>query len=158
VSAERKQAGGGRTVNRSSKWITPEKRAAIYLRDGFACVYCGGTPRAVRAPYENANALAPGLQIDHVRPRSQGGTNGAHNLATVCDACNRSKCDLTIDEWITKTVRGKRAAIRALHFRLAEALATPLDLHAGKAFVGPRAARPLPEHKRAPRVREAGPF
>ena len=24
-----------------SKWIRPEKRMAIYLRDGLACVYCG---------------------------------------------------------------------------------------------------------------------
>ncbi|KKK72946.1 hypothetical protein LCGC14_2898780, partial [marine sediment metagenome] len=29
--------------NQGMNWIRPEKRLAIYLRDGLACCYCGAT-------------------------------------------------------------------------------------------------------------------
>lgn len=32
-----------------SKWIRPEKRLAIYHRDGFACIYCGATAESSTA-------------------------------------------------------------------------------------------------------------
>ena len=71
---------GGRWVNRSSKWLTPEKRAALYLRDDFRCVYCGELPQGL-----------------------------AHRTHPT-------------------------------------------------AIAGPRAARPLPEHRRERTTRDAGPF
>ena len=62
------------------KWIRPEKRLAIYLRDGLACLYCGAT-------------LEDGaeLSLDHVVPHCQGGGNGAGNLVTACRRCNSSR-------------------------------------------------------------------
>jgi 5-methylcytosine-specific restriction endonuclease McrA len=45
-------ADGRRLNGRGSKWITKKRRLAIYLRDRFACQYCGqdlhdATPRQV---------------------------------------------------------------------------------------------------------------
>ena len=58
-------------------------RARIYKRDGHKCVYCGN--------HKN-------LTIDHVLPKSRGGTNRWTNLVTCCGSCNRKKGDKTPHE------------------------------------------------------------
>lgn len=75
-------------------WIRREKRLAIYLRDGLACVYCG----------ESVETAAP-LTLDHLRPYSKGGTNTATNLVTACHRCNSSRG--------SRTVRGFCRAVSA---------------------------------------------
>ena len=64
-------------------WIRPEKRLAIYLRDGLACVWCG------RGIEEEDITLS----LDHLRPASRGGGNEARNLATSCRRCNSARGD-----------------------------------------------------------------
>lgn len=61
-------------------WLRPEKRLAIYLRDGLACAYCG-------------EAIEDGarLTLDHLTPYSRGGSNDASNLVTCCHRCNSSR-------------------------------------------------------------------
>jgi 5-methylcytosine-specific restriction endonuclease McrA len=63
-----------------SKWIRPERRLAIYLRDGLACVWCG-------AAVEDGVSLS----LDHVTCRVHGGDNGNSNLVTACSRCNGSR-------------------------------------------------------------------
>lgn len=71
-----------------SNWIRQEKRLAIYLRDGLACVYCG-------ASVEDGAQLS----LDHVRPHSLGGGNDASNLATCCSRCNSSRGNRPVAEF-----------------------------------------------------------
>lgn len=66
--------------NQGMNWIRPEKRLAIYLRDGLACCYCG----------ESVEAGAK-LTLDHLRPYSHGGSNAETNLVTCCHRCNSSR-------------------------------------------------------------------
>lgn len=54
-------------------------RFKILRRDGFRCRYCGATPDVSE------------LHVDHVQPRSRGGTDDPLNLVTACSACNLSK-------------------------------------------------------------------
>jgi 5-methylcytosine-specific restriction endonuclease McrA len=61
-------------------WIRDEKRLAIYLRDGMACIYC-------QASVEQETKLT----LDHIKPYSKGGTNDAGNLVTCCLKCNSSR-------------------------------------------------------------------
>jgi len=72
--ASRKEA------NQGMNWIRPEKRLAIYLRDGLACCYCG-------AGVEDEAKLT----LDHLRPYASGGSNLATNLVTCCHRCNSSR-------------------------------------------------------------------
>jgi 5-methylcytosine-specific restriction endonuclease McrA len=51
-------------------------RFNLFLRDGFACQYCG-------SPED--------LTFDHVIPRSQGGRTSWENILTACAPCNLSK-------------------------------------------------------------------
>lgn len=48
-------------------------RKQVYRRDGFRCALCDSQQ---------------GLQIHHVVPRSQGGTNDEANLITLCWKCH----------------------------------------------------------------------
>ncbi len=50
----------------------------MFLRDGFACVYCGADDRE-------------DLTFDHVIPRSQGGRTTWENIVAACSSCNLAK-------------------------------------------------------------------
>ena len=63
--------------NQGMNWIRPEKRLAIYLRDGLACCYCGLSVEAEAK-----------LTLDHLKPYGKGGGNDAGNLVTCCHRCN----------------------------------------------------------------------
>ena len=51
-------------------------RGRAIRRDGGACTNCGSTER---------------LEVDHVIPRSDGGSNQLGNLATLCHRCHDLK-------------------------------------------------------------------
>jgi 5-methylcytosine-specific restriction endonuclease McrA len=53
-------------------------RRAVFARDGWMCQYCGS----------RAN-----LTVDHVIPRSKGGTSTWDNIVASCAPCNRRKGD-----------------------------------------------------------------
>lgn len=72
------------------KWIRPNKRLAIYLRDGLACVYCGTSVE---------DDDCGGLTLDHVRPHSKGGSNAADNLVTACRRCNSARQARSVREF-----------------------------------------------------------
>lgn len=62
------------------KSISKKIRFEIFKRDGFCCQYCGSHP--------SESIL---LEIDHIHPISQGGTNEMDNLIAACFDCNRGK-------------------------------------------------------------------
>jgi hypothetical protein len=61
------------------KPIGKKVRFDVFKRDDFTCAYCGSTPPSVI------------LQVDHIHPVSQGGTNSINNLITSCQPCNIGK-------------------------------------------------------------------
>lgn len=65
--------------------LAPTRRS-ILLRDNFTCQYCGASPG-------RAN-----LTLDHVLPRSRGGTTSWDNVVAACRQCNVSKGDRTPEE------------------------------------------------------------
>ena len=65
--------------------VSPRVRAAVIERDGYVCRYCN---QAVAIP-----------QLDHVFPRSRGGSSIVKNLVVSCVSCNSAKKDRTPEEW-----------------------------------------------------------
>jgi len=63
--------------------LNKPNRSRIYKRDGYECVYCGSKKH---------------LTLDHVLPKSRGGTNEWTNLVTCCSKCNRQKDNKTPEE------------------------------------------------------------
>ena len=60
----------------------PLSRRAVFTRDGSTCVYCGGSATS----------------IDHVVPRSRGGTHTWDNVVAACRRCNHAKADRSLAE------------------------------------------------------------
>jgi len=52
--------------------ITKKLRFEIFKRDGFVCKYCGKKPPEIM------------LEIDHILPKVEGGTDDINNLITSC--------------------------------------------------------------------------
>ena len=67
-------------------------RFKILRRDYFKCIYCG------RSSIEDGVKL----HIDHIKPKSKGGTDLISNLVTSCSKCNESKSDLVDEELILR--------------------------------------------------------
>ncbi len=77
----------------------PYTRRNVVRRDGLRCQYCGRTP-----------GLAS-LTIDHVVPRSRGGTTSWFNCVTACLACNGRKADRTLEESGMRLLRPPHAPV-----------------------------------------------
>jgi hypothetical protein len=58
-------------------------RNNIFKRDGSRCQYCGSTDN---------------LTLDHVIPKSRGGSSNWDNLITACKTCNSKKGDFKPEE------------------------------------------------------------
>lgn len=69
-------------------WLTRSQ-----LREKPACTYCG---RKVRSK---------GMTVDHIFPRSKGGTNDANNLVPVCKHCNSDKASLLLEDYFLLNLR-----------------------------------------------------
>jgi len=59
--------------------ISNKLRFEVFKRDKFACQYCGRTPPKVI------------LEVDHIHPVSEGGSDDIQNLLTSCSDCNHGK-------------------------------------------------------------------
>lgn len=68
-------------------------RRAVLVRDDFECQYCG-------APAEN---------VDHIHPRSRGGTHTWENVVACCRRCNARKENRSAAEVGMKLRRPPRA-------------------------------------------------
>lgn len=92
-----REANGYWPNARGSDWILPKLRIELYERDDWTCHLCGdlvdryGDPNGDRAP-----------SLDHIVPRSLGGSDEPVNLKTACRACNSRK---GANPYLTATAR-----------------------------------------------------
>ncbi|TNY35977.1 HNH endonuclease [Thermomonospora catenispora] len=84
----------------------PLTRAALMRRDNYRCAYCGRRAET----------------IDHVIPRSRGGTHTWENCVASCSSCNHRKADKLLEElgWVLNVTP---AVPRGVHWRLIGAAA-----------------------------------
>ena len=64
----------GANVRYGKTW--QKDRASVLRRDGYLCQRC---------------RVRPAKEVDHITPRSQGGTNDLWNLQSLCRPCHREK-------------------------------------------------------------------
>lgn len=106
-----------------SKWLRPEKRHAIYHRDGHCCSYCGVGVE------EGAH-----LTLDHV---ISSGPNDHSNLITACFSCNSAKQDLTTRSWFAR-LRARGFNTSKIGRRIRRQLSKPLNMKEGRRIVALR--------------------
>jgi len=66
-------------VANKRKGLSKKLRFEVFKRDSFKCQYCGNTSPDVI------------LEVDHIKPVKEGGTNDITNLITACGDCNSGK-------------------------------------------------------------------
>lgn len=74
----------GRTLPHD--WAPPVSRELLIHRDRHLCGYCGHK-------YSNRN-----LTLDHIVPRSKGGSDYWTNIVSACSSCNTRKRDRTPEQ------------------------------------------------------------
>jgi len=81
------------------KKIAARTRFFILQRDNFRCQYCGASPASEGVK----------LHVDHIDPKSKGGSHDNSNLITACNDCNLGKGNIEIftnglrqeiDDWL----------------------------------------------------------
>ena len=87
----RSVTGGNR--HQGSKWITPKRRMAIYLRDRYVCLWCGCVV-ATGAEIREGSTLSLAT-LDHFLGRLAKGNHATSNLFTACMACNAERGDMS---------------------------------------------------------------
>jgi 5-methylcytosine-specific restriction endonuclease McrA len=82
--------------------MPPVNRREVFRRDNHACQYCGNTRH---------------LTLDHVIPRSKGGSHTWDNVVTACEKCNSRKSDRLLHEMGMFLRNRKRRYIRRSSLR-----------------------------------------
>lgn len=85
------------------KPLSKSLRFEVFKRDSFTCQYCG--------------AKAPDviLEVDHIKPVAEGGTDEILNLVTCCRDCNRGKGKKTLNN--NSVIEKQRLQIEELNIR-----------------------------------------
>ncbi len=78
-AVNRSQSKPKHDLSKRSRHIPLSIRVSVLHRDGYKCVFCGRNAKQVE------------LEVDHIVPFSQGGSNNFSNLQTLCFDCNRGK-------------------------------------------------------------------
>lgn len=75
----------GRAKSTYDKKLPKGLREQVFRRDGLTCVYCQSVTD---------------VGVDHIVPRSRGGSDELDNLCCACGPCNASKGNKMLDEWM----------------------------------------------------------
>lgn len=99
--------------------IPPEKRLAIYARDGFQCLFCGA-------------AIEDGAEftLDHLVCQCDGGSHKSSNLITACLRCNNTRGERDWREFAKGVAAFLGADPRQIKDEIEESRRQPLDIEA----------------------------
>lgn len=115
-----------------------EVREYLLEKFGHECAYC------------HRKSGDPGLEVEHIIPKSRGGTDRVSNLVLACHTCNQEKGNLTAEEYGHPEVHAQAkaplrdAALMATRWRLYHQIqATGLPVGGGS---GARTKKPRLQH------------
>lgn len=82
-----------------------EMRNYLLEKAGHTCQYCGGASKDKR------------LEVEHMHPKSRGGSNRLKNLNIACHTCNSDKNNNTLEEYLEQLKKQKNniAKVRIRH-------------------------------------------
>ncbi|MBN2866366.1 MAG: RRXRR domain-containing protein [Thiotrichales bacterium] len=78
-----------------------EVKEYLLYKHNHTCAYCSGASKDVR------------LEVEHVIPKSKGGTDSVKNLVTTCRSCNEAKGSLLLLDWKTSLKKSTLDLARA---------------------------------------------
>lgn len=104
-SKDNPESNNRRQRNRRAKkldqFIEDVSKCELILRDGVLCYYC----------FKNLDFTSPErwtynpdfAEIEHKMPLSRGGAHSYENCVLACSKCNKSKNDMTVEEFIWRS-------------------------------------------------------
>ncbi|WP_205664683.1 RNA-guided endonuclease IscB [Ammonifex thiophilus] len=98
-----------------------EVREYLLEKYGRRCAYCGKED-------------VP-LEVDHVVPKSRGGTDRVSNLTLACRECNRAKGNRLLQEWLEDLKKSRRAVDRKRAENIPKVLSLLKEPLKGAAFI-----------------------
>lgn len=98
--------------------VTKRTRFEVLRRDGFRCYYCG---------VRGNETTGDGLTIDHVVPKSLGGTDEPTNLVAACGDCNSGKSSVPADAEMVASVDRAASDYNAARMLAMQALEADLN-------------------------------
>lgn len=87
-------------------WISQAERTMLYERDNYTCWMCNKVCDTDVDPQKHGDAPT----LDHLVPRSRGGTHEHSNLRTACRDCNSRRGDRDASEFRYVDVSGRSVA------------------------------------------------
>lgn len=100
--------------------ISPQLRNEILERNGYTCQLCGAGPGDTDPFNPNRKVR---LNIDHIVPVSQGGTEDKDNLRVLCSACNQGRANIQTPTESAKNILARiRRSPRSVQREIYEAL------------------------------------
>ena len=109
-----------------------EAREYLLEKWGRTCAYCGASD-------------VP-LEIDHIHPRSRGGTDRVSNLTLACRACNQKKGNRPVEEFLAKNPERLSTILARAKAPLKDAAAVNTTRWALFQAIGIGGLPPLPHH------------
>ena len=82
-----------------------EKKQSLVKKYGLLCSYC------------DREFLYEELRLDHIMPKSRGGSNHIKNYVLSCERCNASKWAQTLEEWLEKNIMYRDRAYAEYEYR-----------------------------------------
>ena len=99
-----------------------EIRQYLLEKKGHTCQYCGGLANDAK------------LEVEHMHPKSRGGSNRISNLNLACHTCNQNKDNSTLAEYVARLTGSKVKIDQTRILRIEQILKT------NKTFLGLRYA------------------
>lgn len=112
---------------KSSAWLRPERRLALYIRDGFRCLACHQDLREAKPADVTLDHLLSKSEYDALSEETReefGSVHASHNLVTMCRSCNSARKDTPWTQWysIDAQARVIAARYRTVNIELARAI------------------------------------
>lgn len=107
-------------MSASSSFVSKRRRQAIYRRDYGRCVWC------------TSQCAPQHLTLDHIVPRSHGGTHRTSNLVTACLSCNSRRGNLSLLAFAGIIAARQFTARGMVVVRVLQAAETPILAHSSK--------------------------
>lgn len=79
-----------------------EVKEYLLAKHNHTCAYCSGVSKDNR------------LEVEHIHPRSKGGSNSVKNLVIACRSCNEAKGNLLLPDWKKGLGKSKLDKARAV--------------------------------------------